>query len=150
MYAQRLLIAKGDPHTLGSKWLLRFLRRHKAVKSVPSRAMDFRRLACTSDGAVQLFFDRLASPQIARIPPHLRFKADEVGISMTIEGGSFVIGPAGIKSLMTNDSANREWATVLETINAVGDALPPLVIFKGQSVQQQWFPVDNDEVNAPL
>jgi hypothetical protein len=29
----------------------------------------------------------------------------------------------------------------MECISALGKLLPPLVIFKGFSVQQQWFPI---------
>ena len=68
---------------------------------------------------------------------------------MTLGEGTVVIGPAQCRTLIRNDSANREWTTVVEAISAAGRVMPPLVIFKGQSVQEQWFPVDDDEVNAP-
>lgn len=68
---------------------------------------------------------------------------------MTLGEGPMVIGPAECQSLMRNDSLNREWTTVVEAVSATGRVIPPLVIFKGLSVQQQWFPVDDDEVNAP-
>lgn len=35
---------------------------------------------------------------------------------------------------------SRVWTSILETINALGFALPPLVIFKGMTIQHQWFP----------
>jgi hypothetical protein len=33
----------------------------------------------------------------------------------------------------------------IECVSATGNALPPLVIFKGKSVQQQWFPSNTDQ-----
>jgi hypothetical protein len=36
----------------------------------------------------------------------------------------------------------REWVTVIECINATGDALDPLVIFKGQNMNVGWISPD--------
>ena len=36
----------------------------------------------------------------------------------------------------------RTWTTIIECINATGQCIDPLVIFKGKSVQRQWFPDD--------
>ncbi|KAM4064165.1 Tc5 transposase DNA-binding domain-containing protein [Hirsutella rhossiliensis] len=37
---------------------------------------------------------------------------------------------------------SRVWTSFIECVSAAGTFLPPLVIFKGKSVQQQWFPED--------
>ena len=43
------------------------------------------------------------------------------------------------------DTGRGEWVTSLEAISTADRALPPLVIFKGKSVQQQWFTTQPDE-----
>jgi hypothetical protein len=40
---------------------------------------------------------------------------------------------------------SRAWTSFIECISATGQALKPLVIFKGKTVQQQWFPTDIDK-----
>jgi len=34
---------------------------------------------------------------------------------------------------------NREWVTIIKTINSQGDALPPLVIFEAIMHQAAWY-----------
>lgn len=43
----------------------------------------------------------------------------------------------GRRSLL--QPGNREWVTVLETINASGWPLPPCIIFKGKVFIKGWF-----------
>ena len=67
---------------------------------------------------------------------------DETGI---IKGKGFnglVLGLNGIRPLQRKEPGTRGWTTIIECISATGVALPPLVIFKGKSVQQQWFLTD--------
>jgi hypothetical protein len=40
----------------------------------------------------------------------------------------------------------RTWISVLECVNAEGNCLPPVVIYTGKSVQQQWFPKNDEEL----
>lgn len=37
------------------------------------------------------------------------------------------------------DPGKGEWNTSIEAISAASRVLPPLVLFKGKLVQQQWF-----------
>ena len=41
---------------------------------------------------------------------------------------------------------NREWVTVIETINASGWVLPPMIIFAGKTHRTNWF----EQTNLPL
>jgi hypothetical protein len=36
-------------------------------------------------------------------------------------------------------AGKQEWVTDVECINAAGEALPPLLIFKGTSVNAKWL-----------
>ena len=50
-----------------------------------------------------------------------------------------------MSQIFAMDTLRGEWTTSLEAISAAGRALPPLVIFKGKAVQQQWFNSQVDE-----
>ncbi len=62
-----------------------------------------------------------------------------------------VIGPSekpdGRKTRLcfVKTSLQRTWVTIIEAINAEGNYIPPVVIFKGESVQAQWFPTKLEE-----
>src|SRR5262249_33653353 len=46
------------------------------------------------------------------------------------------------ESIRKKQPGSRIWTSFVECVSATGQALPPLVIFKGKTVQQQWFPLD--------
>lgn len=67
---------------------------------------------------------------------------DETGI---LEGrglNGLVLGATESKALRKKQPGSRAWTTLIECVNATGSTLPPLVIYKGKTVQQQWFPLD--------
>jgi hypothetical protein len=56
---------------------------------------------------------------------------DESGAGLGLTQKSYIIGPEEEKDARTSIDANREWATFIETINAIGKALEPFFINKG-------------------
>lgn len=44
------------------------------------------------------------------------------------------------EAILKKHPGTRTWTSIIECISATGTYLPPLVIFKGKSVQWQWFP----------
>ena len=67
---------------------------------------------------------------------------DEAGIMEGLGENGLVVGSAEKRSIQKKTPGSRAWTSFLECISATGISLPPLVIFKGKSVQQQWFPQD--------
>jgi hypothetical protein len=63
---------------------------------------------------------------------------------MGIGDNGIVIRNAYRKFLVAKDGGNREWVSIIECISKTGAFLPPLVIFAGKYVQQQWFLDDNE------
>ncbi|KAK8041339.1 hypothetical protein PG994_014346 [Apiospora phragmitis] len=45
------------------------------------------------------------------------------------------------RSIRKKQPGSKAWTSFIECVSAQGHALPPLVIFKGKTVQQ-WFPLD--------
>ena len=97
------------------------------------------RLNGASRENIEEFFGRLREPRIASIPPQFTYNFDEVGAQIALGKNTLVIGPASLNEVLTMDTGLREWVTSMECCSAAGRVLPPLVIFKGLSVQQQWF-----------
>ncbi|KID59616.1 transposase, partial [Metarhizium hybridum] len=67
---------------------------------------------------------------------------DEAGIMEGLGENGLVVGSSERRSVQKKTPGSRVWTSFIECVSATGRALPPLVIFKGKSVQQQWFPHD--------
>ncbi|XP_044721838.1 DDE superfamily endonuclease domain-containing protein [Hirsutella rhossiliensis] len=67
---------------------------------------------------------------------------DEAGIMEGLGENGLVVGSAEKRSVQKKTPGSRVWTSFIECVSAAGTFLPPLVIFKGKSVQQQWFPED--------
>ena len=70
---------------------------------------------------------------------------DESGIMKGCEVNGLVVGSSERRSIQKKQPGSRAWTSFIECISATGKALLPLVIFKGKSVQQQWFPQDKSQ-----
>ncbi|RYO76737.1 hypothetical protein DL764_010281 [Monosporascus ibericus] len=120
-YAQRLLIKSGSRERLGKRWVTRFLQRHHEVRTLKGRAIDYRRL----NGATEATY--------------------EFGMMEGMGENSLVLGEAFKKFILLRDAFKHAWISVIACISADGRALPPLIIFSGVNVQQQWFPDTEDQ-----
>ncbi|KAK1470099.1 transposase [Colletotrichum tamarilloi] len=73
---------------------------------------------------------------------------DETGI---LEGKGFnglVLGMAETNAVRKKEPGSRSWMSIIECISAGGTAIKPLLIYKGKSVQQQWFPLELKELDG--
>src|SRR5690606_10068265 len=84
----------------------------------------------------------LSLPEVKAIQPANRYNMDETGILEGQGSNGLVLGSTESRNLQKRQSGSRAWTTLLECVSATGSAIPPLVIYKGRSVQQQWFPLD--------
>jgi len=78
---------------------------------------------------------------VKAIKPANRWNADEGGIIESRSGATLAVGYAEGSPLAQKDFNSRAWTSFMECVNALGKYLPPLIIFKGLTLQQQWFPV---------
>ena len=69
---------------------------------------------------------------------------DETGILEGRGCNGLVLGSSQKKAITKKQPGARAWTTIIECISATGRAIEPLVIFKGATVQQQWFPKELD------
>jgi hypothetical protein len=59
---------------------------------------------------------------------------DELGVRVGCPIGEEVVVPIEVKEMYTSSPENRKSLTIIETIRASGNALPPLVICLGKQV----------------
>ena len=81
-------------------------------------------------------------PEIKAIKPENRWNMDETGIMEGRGDNGLVLGKKGRKQIQKKDPGQRDWTSFIECISATGVAVSPLVIFKGKSIQAQWYPTD--------
>ncbi|KAF7524655.1 hypothetical protein G7054_g11351 [Neopestalotiopsis clavispora] len=104
---------------------------------------DLQRLSPTEENHLaEPWFRHLAIPEIMAIKPTNRYNMDETGILEGRGSNGLVLGSSEARSIRKKQPGSRAWTTLIECISAIGNELPPLVIYKGKSVQQQWFPLD--------
>lgn len=70
---------------------------------------------------------------------------DEHGIALGVCTSSRVLASSLKKRTYKKSPQTREWVTILETINAAGQIIKPLIIFKGRAPQTTWFEGDTPD-----
>ena len=65
---------------------------------------------------------------------------DETSSQLGVVGTAKVVtGSDRASRRRTTQPGNQEWVTVIETISALGFAIPPLIIFKEVVYQAAWY-----------
>lgn len=114
----------------GKDWLLAFMKRQKNLSlrkpesTSIARAMGFNKVVVTK------FFDNLEILlEKHKFGPEAIFNMDETGMT-TVQKPRKVIAPKGSKQVNQLTSAERgSLVTVIGAINAIGNAVPPLMVF---------------------
>ena len=144
-FASRVLQAQGAPRTtVGKGWVNRFIRRNPVLRTQRARKIDSVRVNGATDQVIRSWFPHLNIPAIKDILPANRYNMDEYGLMEGQGTNGLVVGSSETRAVQRKDPGSRAWTSFIECISATGVALPPAVIFRGKSVQQQWFPVEKD------
>jgi hypothetical protein len=140
-----LLLANRDASkpssTVGKNWVTKFVRRHDALKTRFSRRYDHQRALCEDPKKIQEWFELVRSTiKEWGIADEDIYNFDETGFAMGTIATARVITQAERTSRPSLvQPGNREWVTAIETINAAGWVLPPMVIFAGKTHRTNWF-----------
>ena len=145
LFVSRILINNGDTQPLGKRWMQGFFARNPQVKTLRGKSIDSRRVNGASAENIKAFFQLLSIPKVQAIKPCNRWNMDETGIMQGHRGNGLVVGKSSRKHILVKSAGSREWVTIIEAVGAEGASLPPLVIFRGKDVQQQWFPDSLEE-----
>lgn len=102
-------------------------------------------LACTPD-TFNKFYDLITTLQ-NEFNIHTRdiYNMDEMGSNLGPQVNTTVLGPADKTATLIKGGGNREWVTVMKCISAAGTYTRPTVIFKGKTLQHQWFDEDTPD-----
>jgi 4-hydroxybenzoate polyprenyltransferase len=142
LFAQRIIQQHGDESPIGKRWFQGFLRRNPAIRTKRAKRMDSARINGATTEIIRQWFRLLAIPAIKAIKPENRWNMDEAGLMEGQGGNGMVVGSSAKRALLKKQPGSKAWTSFIECVSATGSHLPPLVIFKGKSVQQQWYPRD--------
>ncbi|KAL9561247.1 hypothetical protein ACKAV7_014602 [Fusarium commune] len=138
--ANRLLADREMP-PVGKRWASNFVKRHKDLKTHFFRKYDYQRAKCEDPTIIRNWF-RLVANVIAKygIRPDEIYNFDETGFMMgVIASGMVVTGAKRRGRPKSVQPGNREWITVIQAINAEGQAIPPFIIGAGQYHLANWY-----------
>lgn len=138
-FAGRILQVRGDVIPLGRRWMTGFLRRNPILKTKKQLSIDSGRVNGTTTEIIKKWWSKLTLPAIKAIKPENRYNMDEAGIIEGIGDNGLVVGSVHKRFIQKKYPGSKAWTSFIECISATGRSLHPLVIFKGKSVQQQWF-----------
>jgi hypothetical protein len=129
--------------SIGHEWLYRFLNRHPMMRGIYARQMENARFNGATYEVVKSWFDAVAS-LILEHSYDLRdiWNMDESGFGIGDSQNTRVIVPIKFNHKNNAVPGKQEWVTDIECINAVGEALSPLLIFKAKNLNSGWLPAE--------
>ncbi|KAF6515843.1 hypothetical protein HZS61_004584 [Fusarium oxysporum f. sp. conglutinans] len=138
--ANRLLADRDEP-PVGKRWASNFVKRHKELETRFFRRYNYQRARCEDPTIIRDWF-RLMENTIAKYGIQLDdiYNFDETGFMMgVIASGMVVTGAERRGRTKSVQPGNREWITVIQAINAEGQAIPPFIIGAGQFHLANWY-----------
>jgi hypothetical protein len=145
--AARILLQQrvGLDGKIGINWPQRYIDRRPALKSQYSRKYDSQRAQCEDPEVIGAWF-RLVLNTTAKygILDDDSYNFDETGFAMGLASTSRVVTASDRRGKPPQlQPGDREWVTAIESINAKGWSLPPMVIFKGKVHISTWYEYNN-------
>jgi 4-hydroxybenzoate polyprenyltransferase len=116
-----------------------FLRRNPILRTKKQLQIDSARVNGATTEVIKKWFQNFTPPQIKAIKPENRWNIDEAGIMEGMGDNGLVVGSIHKRFIQKKTPGSRAWTSFIECISATGRSLHPLVIFKGKTLQQQWF-----------
>ncbi|KAF4416016.1 Tigger transposable element-derived 6 [Fusarium acutatum] len=135
------LLADRNAIPVGKRWAHNFVKRQLELKTHSFRKYDYQRAKCKDPTIIRDWF-RLVQNTIAKygIRSYDIWNFDEIGFLMgMITSGKVVIGSQRYGKLKSVQPGSREWITVIQAINAEGQAIEPFIIGAGQYHLANWY-----------
>jgi hypothetical protein len=131
-----------EPETVSEKWFPRWISRHPEYKKKRAKAAELERKRAEDREAAEDWFRRLGS-LIRRygIVDEDIWNFDETGFRIGIGRDNWIV----MREKKHSNKAyipvntNREYATIVEAVNAVGYTAEPLIILSAKSILKGWF-----------
>ncbi|KAH7472031.1 hypothetical protein FOMA001_g13641 [Fusarium oxysporum f. sp. matthiolae] len=135
------LLADRDALPVGKRWAHNFVKRQPELKTRLFRRYDYQRAKCEDPTIIRGWF-RLVQNTIVKygIRSDDIWNFDETGFMMgLIMAGMAVTGSERQGRPKSVQPGNREWITVIQTINAEGQSIAPFIIGAGQYHLANWY-----------
>ncbi|KAL2014897.1 hypothetical protein VTK56DRAFT_7150 [Thermocarpiscus australiensis] len=145
--ANQLLRVRDAP-PVGKRWAHNFVKRQPRLRTRFARRYDHQRAKCEDPKVIAEWF-ALVRNTIAKygIVDDDVYNFDETGFIMgIISAGMVVTTSDGFSKAKLAQPGNREWATVIQGVNALGWAIPPFIILAAQYHLANWY----TECNLPI
>jgi hypothetical protein len=144
--ANQLLRVRDAP-PVGKLWAHNFVQRKKELKMRWSRRYDYQRAKCEDPKVIGDWFALVRNTKAKYgIVDDDIYNFDETGFMMGIICVGMVVTISdGRSKAKLAQPGNREWATVIQGVNALGWAIPPFIILAAQYHLANWY----TECNLP-
>ncbi|KAJ8118499.1 hypothetical protein OPT61_g530 [Boeremia exigua] len=126
---------------VSTNWPSTFVKRQLELKVRFNQKYDYKRAKYEDPKVIRGWF-RLVENTKAKysILDDNTYNFDEAGFIIgIISTGAVVTASERQGRLKTVQPGNREWTTVIESINARGWAVPPFIIFQGKHHLSAWY-----------
>jgi hypothetical protein len=144
--ANQLLRVRNAP-PVGQLWAHRFVRRKEELRTRYTRRYDYQRAKCEDPKVIGEWFAlvRNVKAKYGIVDDDI-YNFDETGFIMgIIFAGMVVTTSDGHGKAKLAQPGNREWATVIQGVNALGWTIPPFIILAAQYHLAHWY----TECNLP-
>ncbi|XP_063245200.1 uncharacterized protein LOC134546350 [Bacillus rossius redtenbacheri] len=125
----------------GKKWLKLFLQRHPDISKRKAQAMNAGRAAKLNKVIVGDYFVKLREILEAHNlvgHPEKIYNIDEKGCRLTLHKQQQVYGRKGNKRVHLVAPEHAQNVTIVACGNAIGQAIPPMILFKGKRCKPEW------------
>ena len=143
-FATKLLEAEGvspNKAKVDTKWIQRLYTRHLEIYTKRGTKLSSDRARGANSQTIEEFYKSLKELVTAKkITPQYLYNMDESGIANGLGAGGKVIGSSRTSRTYVEQHGDRTWTSSIHAICATGTATTPFIIFKGKTMQAQWFP----------
>jgi len=138
--ANQLLRVRDAP-PVGKHWASNFVKRHQELRTRWVRKYDHQRAKCEDPRLIEGWFTLVRNIQVKHgILNDDIYNFDETGFMMgIIFAGMVVTTSEGRTKAKLAQPGNREWATVIQGVNACGWAIPPFIILAAKYHLSAWY-----------
>ena len=135
------LRAERNLDQVGQNWPSTFVKRRPELVTRFNRKYDYKRALCEDPRTIQAWFDLVARMKAKYgIVDDDTYNFDETGFMMgQIAPGAVVTASERRGRPKAVQPGNREWATVIQGINATGWTIPPFIILKARHHLSSWY-----------
>ena len=123
----------------GRKWAKFYLKCYPKIRVKKASNLPIARVMAANEPNVHKWFDEYEQvlKDLGINSPEQIWSGDETGVQ-NVPKEQLVVGATGTPANQTVSDEQGETSTILSFVNGVGLVCPPMVIHRGQCVQQYW------------